>query len=62
MVKYTYDGPVVMFGNCICNSWHGETYAETVNKAKSNLTYQFKKKNNLTPSSKVTLSGNVVQK
>ena len=47
MVKYTYDGPVIMFGNCICNSWHGETYAETVNKAKSNLTYQFKKKNNL---------------
>ena len=62
MVKYTYDGPVIMFGNCIYNSWHGETYAETVNKAKSNLIYQFKKKNNLIPSSKVTLSGSVIPK
>ena len=43
MHKYVYDGPVMMFGVCVMNSWHGETMAVSESKARSNLAYQFKK-------------------
>ena len=46
MAKYVYDGPVTQFGRCIANKWHGETIAESQEKAIINLEYQFKKKNN----------------
>ena len=44
---YIYDGPVLMFGRLVAGRWTGETWAESKNKAKSNLAYQFKKSNNL---------------
>ena len=44
MQKYVYDGPVLFFGRFICN-WHGETVAESENKARNNLTYQYKMQN-----------------
>lgn len=57
--KYIYEGPVMIFGQCVANKWRGETYAESEKKAKSNLVYQFKSQNNLIPSTKVTLPADV---
>lgn len=59
MNKYTYNGPVLVFNNCVVNRWSGETWADSEKKAKSNLAYQYKKKNRLVPSAKVTLPGDV---
>lgn len=60
-MKWIYDGPVVSFGECICRKWHGETIAPTESKARSNLAYQFKKKNKLAAGAKVTISGPLEQ-
>lgn len=43
MPKYTYSGPVMMFGRCIADKWEGVTDAPTGAKARSNLMYRFKK-------------------
>lgn len=59
MNQYLYDGPVMEFGTCISNRWRGTTYAVSEKKAKSNLAYQFKKKNNRVPGAKITLPGEV---
>jgi len=56
MNRYAYNGPVLIFGRWVAN-WKGETVADSGKKAKSNLTYQYKKKNNLLPNTKVTLPG-----
>lgn len=45
MPKYSYSGPVMVFGKLVGN-WKGETFADNEAKAKSNLAYQFKKQNN----------------
>ena len=60
MQKYTYTGPVMEFDICIANNWRGSTYASSSAKAKSNLTYQFKKKYNRMPNAKITLPGNII--
>jgi hypothetical protein len=49
----------MVFGRCVENKWHGETIASTEKKAKSNLTYQWKKRNNKVAGTKVTLPGKV---
>lgn len=60
MCRYYYDGPVLGMGNnIVTRRWHGETYADTERKARSNLTYQFKKQNNLVPSAKITIPGEI---
>lgn len=59
MNLYSYDGPVMLFNQCVENNWHGETVAKTERKAKSNLTYQWKKRNNRVAGSVVTLPGKV---
>lgn len=59
MSKFKYDGPVMAFGNCISNKWSGSTYAVSKKKAESNLIYQFKKNNNMTPDAMITLPGKV---
>lgn len=46
MNLYLYDGPVMEFDNCVANRWTASTRAVSEKKARSNLTYQFKKKNN----------------
>ena len=59
MNKWFYDGPVVIFGKAAGN-FKGETYADTKAKAKSNLTYQCKKKMNVNPNyGKVELIGEI---
>lgn len=60
MNQYLYDGPVMEFGTCVSNRWQGITYAVSERKARSNLVYQFKKKNNRVPGAKITLPGEVI--
>lgn len=60
MNKYTYQGPVMQYDKCVADKWEASTYAATKQKARSNMAYQFKKKNNLVPNVKITLPGEVV--
>ena len=60
MNQYLYDGPVMEFGTCVSNRWQGTTYAVSERKARSNLVYQFKKKNNRVPGATITLPGEVI--
>lgn len=60
MDRYIYDGPVLEFGKCIYNRWHGETMAESEAKAYSNLKYQFRKKYNKAVNSRLELPGNII--
>lgn len=57
MKQYSYDGPVMEFDTCIKNSWKASTFAVSEKKARSNLTYQFKRMNNRLPNTKITLPG-----
>lgn len=61
MDLYSYNGPVTVFDRCVSNCWKGETYASSAKKAKSNLIFQYKQKNGLTPASKVSLPGKLVK-
>lgn len=60
MKQYTYDGPVMEFDICVALRWTGSTYAASESKARNNLAYQFKKKNNKLPNTKITLPGKIV--
>ena len=57
MPKYFYDGPVMEFNTCIANHWKGETIAPSEAKARTNLTYQFKKNNQRIAGTKISLPG-----
>lgn len=61
MSQYSYEGPVMEFDICIVNNWKGYTYAPSARKAKSNLAYQFKKKNNRLPNARISLPGKLVE-
>lgn len=56
MPKFTYKGPVMEFNTLLADSWEGETVAPSEKKARSNLTYQFKKRNNRIAGSRITLT------
>lgn len=60
MNKYSYNGPVLEFDRVVASQWEGETYAISEKKARSNLTYQFKKKFNRIPATKISLPGKIV--
>ncbi len=60
MQQYYYDGPVLRFDDVILHSWKATTVAPSEAKAKSNLTYRFKKENGLTPSTKISLPGKLI--
>lgn len=60
MNQYSYDGPVMEFDRCIANRWKASTYAVSEKKARSNLTYQYKKRNNKLPNTKITLPGQLI--
>lgn len=55
--KYSYDGPVLEFDRVIMDRWTGSTYAPSEKKARSNLTFQFKKQHNRVPATRITLPG-----
>ena len=54
---YAYDGPVMIFDQCVESRWHAETMAPSQGKALSNLKYQYTKRINRLPGCKVTLPG-----
>lgn len=62
MERFVYEGPVFQFGNLVSNKWKSQTLAVSDKKAYSNLVYQYKKKNNLAPSSKITLEREKIRK
>ena len=57
--KFEYDGPVLEFGRLVANRWRGETMAPTARKAKSNISFQYKRANNRNPGVKVSLPGKI---
>lgn len=59
MAIYRFSGPVTQFGVCICNHWSGATTAPTKEKARSNLTYRFKKETGKTADSSIKLEGEI---
>lgn len=61
MKKYSYDGPVEEFGRCITQRWTGTTWAPSEKKARSNLTFQFKKEFDKVPGSRINLPGKLVE-
>lgn len=62
MKYYTYTGPVKNnFNQLITNKWTGETYANTIDKARSNLNYQFKKQYGLQQTVKIKLVNEPVE-
>lgn len=60
MKQYSYDGPVIEFDRCVANRWKASTYAVSEKKARSNLTYQYKKRNNKLPNTMITLPGQLI--
>lgn len=59
MERYVYDGPIMIFGRCVDDRWHGETVAATKQKAVSNLKYQCRKLIGLVGNSKIDLPGSI---
>lgn len=57
MNQYSYDGPVLQFGKCIAQQWKGSTFATSEAKARSNLTYQFKRQYRKTVNTVISLPG-----
>ena len=57
--KYIYDGPVMEFDKLVMDHWKGETIAPSEKKARNNLAYQYKTKNNRVLGIKVTLPGKI---
>lgn len=57
MPRYLYKGPVMEFNTLLTDRWEGETVAPSEKKARSNLTYQFKRGNNRIAGTRITLPG-----
>ena len=57
--EYLYDGPVMEFEKIIANRWTGTTYASSEKRARSNLTFRFKKEHGKSTGSKITLPGKI---
>ena len=60
MNLYYYDGPVMEFDRCVADRWQASTYAVSEKKARSNLTYRYKKLHNKTTTVKITLPGKII--
>lgn len=56
---YYYEGPVMVFDKCVASKWQATTFATSEQKAKNNMIYQYKQRNNLSPNTKVSLPGSV---
>ena len=59
MKRYSYDGPVMIFGTCVRAHWQSETMAVSPEKARSNFAWQYKKQTHRAPEFKVQLPGTV---
>lgn len=56
MQQYLYDGPVMEF-----DRWVASTYAPSEKKARSNLTYRYKKQSNRVAGTRISLPGKLVE-
>ena len=61
MPKYTYNGPVYEFDKLVTDRWYGETFAPSEARARTNLAYQFKKQNNRSPRTKISVPGELIE-
>lgn len=59
MAKYVYNGPVKSFYDILASHWKAETIAESEAKARSNLTYQYKKAHGLDRATIIHLTGKI---
>lgn len=59
MYLYKYSGPVKRFQTIINSNWEGYTYAVSEAKARSNLSFQYKKQHGLKPNVFINLVGRV---
>lgn len=59
--EYVYVGPVMEFEKCIANNWTGTTYAQSEKRARSNLTFRFKKETGKRTGTKITLPGKITR-
>lgn len=57
--RYSYEGSVKEFDTTVNPKWTATTYATSIEKARSNLAYQYKRSHNKSPSSKITLPGKI---
>lgn len=57
--RYAYMGAVTSFDKIIVPYWYATTTAVSADKARSNLTYRFKKENSLLPGAKIELPGKI---
>lgn len=55
--QYEYCGPVMEFDICVERTWKATTWAPSEKKARSNLSYRYKRDNNRAANSKITLPG-----
>lgn len=60
MQQYQYEGPVMNFETCVRTKWVATTSATSEKKAKSNLTYRYKREHGLLPSASIRLPGKIV--
>ena len=60
MQRYQYEGPVMSFETCVRSKWIATTSAISEKKAKSNLTYRYKRENGLLPSASIRLPGKII--
>lgn len=58
--RYEYVGPVYLFNKLIAPHWYGQTYAPSVEKARSNLEYQYKKKHGYAANAQIHLNGEIL--
>jgi hypothetical protein len=61
MNRYAYKGAVMEFDRCVDTNYKAETMAPSVAKARSNLTYRWKKENNREPYTRITLPDKIVK-
>lgn len=61
MIHYEYNGAVFRSSpsRCVAQNWKAKTYAISEEKAKTNLSYQYKKQHGLVPGVKITLPDEV---
>ena len=62
MDEYFYNGPVLEYDRLVVNNWKASTRAVSKSKALSNLSYQYKKKYNRIPGTRITLPGSIEKK
>lgn len=58
--RYEYIGPVYLFNKRITPNWYGQTYAPSIEKARSNLEYQYKKEHGYTANAQIHLNGEIL--